>query len=73
MRNFAYWKNKGNMKTNFFYIFGQSFLSAFGLADNPINELRKQQKSDSENIANDWMMIGNDIRKAYETATKTTC
>ena len=60
-------------KNNFLYYFVGSFLFVFGLSDNPLYALKYKFKkeNDMENIKNDWINVGNSIRKAYEQAQKT--
>ena len=49
-------------------IFIDSVLHFFSLEANPIEKCRKQrqQKTDLENMTQDWYNVGNDIRRAYE-------
>lgn len=42
-------------------IFIKGMLYFFGLGENPIEKIRK---NDRDAIASDWINIGNDIRKA---------
>ena len=41
----------------------------FSVGENPIEKYNKirRMKTDSDNIAQDWYNIGNDIRRAYES------
>ena len=52
----------------FLIIFIDSVLYFFSSGENPIEKYQKmrRQKSDSENMAQDWINVGNDIRRAYE-------
>ena len=49
-------------------IFMDSVLHFFSLEAHPIEKCRKQrqQKTDLENMTQDWYNVGNDIRRAYE-------
>jgi hypothetical protein len=53
-------------------IFAQGFLHFFGLANDPVEDIRHrmQQKSDAERLLGDWCKVGTDIRNAYEAAKK---
>ena len=53
---------------NLFVIFLDSVMYFFSLAENPIEKCRKQrqERTDTENMAQDWYNVGNDIRRAYE-------
>ena len=65
--------------------FIDGFLFFFGLADNPIEEYRKQishkyrigeeelsgWEIDARNLYGDWQRVGMDIQKAYEQETST--
>lgn len=54
-------------KTNLFMIFMEGIMYFFSLGKNPIAEYDRQrrQRSDADNIAQDWLNIGNDLRTAY--------
>lgn len=54
---------------HFFIIFIESVMYFFSVGENPIEKYNKirRMKTDSDNIAQDWYNIGNDIRRAYES------
>ena len=48
-------------------VFLDGILYFFSLGENPIEKYRKRhQKTDAENMAQDWRNVGDDIRTAYE-------
>lgn len=58
--------NETNM--NLFKVFIHGVLYFFALGDNPVAKFQKTYKSkgDAERINQDWVNVGNDIRRAYD-------
>lgn len=63
------------MKENYYIlVFLRSFLSFFGLWNNPMNDLHHDYtyRRDVDCLAGDWNKVGQDISYAYEKG-KQTC
>ena len=58
-------KEISNLQLNCFL---GGFLFGFGLSDNPLKQFRGKfnKINDDINISNDWVIVGNHIRKSYE-------
>lgn len=55
-------------KKKLLVIFIKGFLSFFSIDKNPIRIYEKEfkKRSDKDNMAQDWINVGNDIKRAYE-------
>lgn len=56
-------------------VFFNSFLSFFGLAQNPIEKTIEERKEirDADNLASDWYKVGQYITGAYEKCKQAGC
>jgi hypothetical protein len=61
---------KNSMENLAKYFFNGMFF-CFGVEKNPLNAYKNSlsQKSDAENLANDWKNVGLDIQHAFENET----
>ena len=61
--------------SNFIIVFFNSFLSFFGLVQNPIETAIDERKEirDADNLAGDWHKVGQYISGAYEKCKQAGC